>query len=64
MKSIHVNIIRIPDNETWYDVCDELGMMVFGGNYSSTVDGQKHQMTDHTALAWWESTIPLTIRRS
>ena len=26
----HVNIIRIPDREVWYDVCDELGMMVFG----------------------------------
>lgn len=37
MKSLHVNIIRIPDDETWYDVCDELGMMVFGGNYSGTV---------------------------
>jgi len=33
LKSIHVNIIRIPDDATWYDVCDELGMMVFGGNY-------------------------------
>lgn len=37
MKSLNVNIIRIPDDETWYDVCDELGMMVFGGNYSGTV---------------------------
>lgn len=37
MKSIHVNIIRIPDEEAWFDVCDELGMMVFGGNYSSRV---------------------------
>ncbi len=37
MKSLHVNIIRIPDDEVWYDVCDELGMMVFGGNYSGTV---------------------------
>ncbi|MEJ5993755.1 glycoside hydrolase family 2 TIM barrel-domain containing protein [Pedobacter sp. Du54] len=37
MKSINVNIIRIPDAEEWYDVCDELGMMVFGGNYGSKV---------------------------
>jgi beta-galactosidase len=37
MKSINVNIIRIPDAEEWYDVCDELGMMVFGGNYSGKV---------------------------
>nr|WP_294897231.1 glycoside hydrolase family 2 TIM barrel-domain containing protein [uncultured Pedobacter sp.] len=37
MKSINVNIIRIPDAEEWYDVCDELGMMVFGGNYNGKV---------------------------
>lgn len=37
MKSINVNIIRIPDAEEWYDVCDELGMMVFGGNYAGKV---------------------------
>lgn len=36
IKSLNVNIIRIPDNEVWYDVCDELGMMVFGGNYSGS----------------------------
>ena len=42
MKSINVNIIRIPDAEEWYDVCDELGMMVFGGNYGGKVaDGEK-----------------------
>lgn len=29
MKSINVNIIRIPNAENWYNVCDELGMMVF-----------------------------------
>lgn len=39
MKSINVNIIRIPDAKEWFDVCDELGMMVFGGNYSSNVAG-------------------------
>lgn len=37
MKSINVNIIRIPDSEEWFDVCDELGMMTFGGNYSGKV---------------------------
>jgi beta-galactosidase len=37
MKSINVNIIRIPDAEEWFDVCDELGMMVFGGNYGAKV---------------------------
>ncbi|MEO7309582.1 MAG: glycoside hydrolase family 2 TIM barrel-domain containing protein [Chitinophagaceae bacterium] len=39
MKSINVNIIRIPDAEEWYDVCDELGMMAFGGNYAGSVAG-------------------------
>lgn len=42
MKSINVNIIRIPDEEAWFDVCDELGMMVFGGNYGGKVaSGEK-----------------------
>lgn len=39
MKSINVNIIRISDSELWFDVCDELGMMTFGGNYGSKVAG-------------------------
>jgi beta-galactosidase len=55
MKSIHVNIIRIPNNETWYDVCDELGMMVFGGNYSGTVDGQKPPKDYDKAVSWYEN---------
>lgn len=54
MKSIHVNILRIPNNETWYNVCDELGMMVFGGNYSSTVDGQKPPKNYDKAVAWYK----------
>lgn len=55
MKSIHVNIIRIPNNETWYDVCDEKGMMVFGGNYSGTVDGQKPPKDYEKAIDWYEN---------
>lgn len=54
MKSIHVNIIRIPDDENWYNVCDELGMMVFGGNYSGQVDGQKPPKDYDKAVAWYE----------
>lgn len=53
MKSLHVNIIRIPNNETWYDVCDELGMMVFGGNYSSTVMGEKPPAAYDKAVSWY-----------
>lgn len=71
MKSINVNIIRIPDAEEWYDVCDELGMMVFGGNYSGKVAGgekvdSKEQFGDETdggfpkdydrGVDWYENT--------
>lgn len=55
MKGIHVNIIRIPNNNTWYDVCDELGMMVFGGNYSGTVDGEKPPKDYDKAISWYEN---------
>lgn len=55
MKSIHVNIIRIPDDTTWYNVCDELGMMVFGGNYSGTVDGEKPPADYDKAINWYEN---------
>ena len=54
MKSINVNIIRIPDDQTWYDVCDELGMMVFGGNYSGLVAGQKPPESVDEAVAWYQ----------
>lgn len=55
MKSINVNIIRIPDDSTWYNVCDELGMMVFGGNYSGTVDGQKPPTDYDKAVNWYKN---------
>ncbi|AWO00586.1 glycosyl hydrolase family 2 [Chitinophaga alhagiae] len=55
MKSLHVNIIRIPNNETWYDVCDELGMMVFGGNYSSSVMGEKPPTAYDEAVSWYKN---------
>lgn len=53
MKSIHVNIIRIPDDQTWYDVCDEMGMLVFGGNYSAAVDGQSPPKDYDKAVKWY-----------
>lgn len=28
MKSLNINIIRIPDDQNWMDVCDEEGMMI------------------------------------
>lgn len=33
MKSLNINIIRIPDDQNWMDVCDEEGMMIFAGRY-------------------------------
>lgn len=56
MKSINVNIIRIPDDQTWYSVCDELGMMVFGGNYSSEVNGQSPPRDYDKAVDWYKKT--------
>jgi hypothetical protein len=44
----NVNIIRIPDDPTWYDVCDELGMMVFGGNYAGIPQGLENPATTTT----------------
>jgi beta-galactosidase len=53
MKGINVNIIRIPDDETWYDVCDELGMMVFGGNYSAAVGGESPPADYDKGVTWY-----------
>ena len=62
MKSINVNIIRIPNDDTWYDVCDELGMMVFGGNYGGSVDGQRNAPTDYDkAVKWYKDVAFATI---
>lgn len=54
MKSLNVNIIRIPDNENWYQVCDELGMMVFGGNYSGSVDGERPPKEYDKGVQWYK----------
>ncbi|HVU33420.1 MAG TPA: glycoside hydrolase family 2 TIM barrel-domain containing protein [Opitutaceae bacterium] len=53
LKSIHVNAIRIPDDDTWYDVCDELGMLVFGGNYSGRVNGGGPDGSPTAAVRWY-----------
>lgn len=39
MKSLNINIIRIPDNQNWMDVCDEEGMMIFAGRYGRPKHG-------------------------
>ncbi len=33
LKGMNINIIRIPADQTWMEVCDEEGMMVFAGRY-------------------------------
>jgi beta-galactosidase len=39
MKSKNFNTIRLSkDSQTWFDVCDELGMMVFQGQYASPLE--------------------------
>lgn len=45
LKGMHVNIIRIPDNQDWMDVCDEEGMMIFGGCYGRPPLGSKKEAT-------------------
>lgn len=37
LKSQHVNIFRLSTDESqvWFDVCDELGMMMYAGHYGS-----------------------------
>ncbi len=54
MKSLHVNIIRIPDNPTWYEVCDEEGMMVFGGNYSVAIAGARIPEVYDDGVTWFK----------
>lgn len=46
LKGMHVNIVRIPDNQNWMDVCDEEGMMIFGGRYGRPKGGT----TEHPPL--------------
>lgn len=56
MKSLHVNIIRIPNDTTWYNVCDEEGMLVFGGNYSALVAGERPPANYEKGINWYKET--------
>ncbi len=39
LKSRNVNIIRLThDSQVWFDVCDELGMMIYQGQYGSPLE--------------------------
>ena len=50
LKGMNINFIRIPINQNWMDVCDEEGMMVFGGRYGRPYGGtEKHAPLDFEA---------------
>ena len=53
LKDQHVNAIRLPEqSQVWFDVCDELGMMLFQGNYGSPLEtkfGKKAPPADYDA---------------
>jgi beta-galactosidase len=41
MKSQNVNIIRLThDSQVWFDVCDELGMLIYQGQYGSPLGSE------------------------
>lgn len=50
LKGMNINFIRIPVNQNWMDICDEEGMMVFGGRYGRPHGGTpKHAPLDFEA---------------
>jgi hypothetical protein len=51
MKSRGVNMIRMePESPVWFDVCDELGMLVFQGFYGSPPEGPGSKGSGKTSL--------------
>src|SRR5688572_28644821 len=59
MKSRGVNLIRLePESQDWFDVCDEMGMLVFQGAYGSPPEkpGQR-QSTKSTPPDDFESSM-------
>jgi beta-galactosidase len=47
LKSQHVNIFRLTTDESqvWFDVCDELGMMMYAGRYGSPPEADAGKRT-------------------
>ena len=46
LKTQNVNIIRMThDSQVWFDVCDELGMMVYQGQYGSPLESPARKQT-------------------
>jgi hypothetical protein len=61
LKSVGVNIIRLTrHSQVWFDVCDELGMMLFQGNYG-TPKGAKPTSAPtiplSESIAWYKNDV-------
>ena len=61
LKSVGVNIIRLTrHSQVWFDVCDELGMMLFQGNYGTPRDGKPTQAPTvpfQQSLEWYKHEV-------
>lgn len=61
LKRIGVNIVRFTrHSQVWFDVCDELGMMVFQGNYGRPKGGTATSPPDgpfEESLAWYKDEV-------
>jgi len=61
LKSIGVNIIRLTrHSQVWFDVCDELGMMLFQGNYGTPLSGKATQAPTipfDASLRWYKRDV-------
>ena len=61
LKSVNVNIIRLTrHSQVWFDVCDELGMMLFQGNYGTPQGGKATAPPTRPfeqSLAWYKNDV-------
>jgi len=61
LKSVGVNIIRLTrHSQVWFNVCDELGMMLFQGNYGTPRDGKPTQAPTvpfQQSLDWYKHEV-------
>ncbi|CAN5822540.1 hypothetical protein BH11GEM1_BH11GEM1_03040 [soil metagenome] len=61
LKSVGVNIIRLTrHSQVWFDVCDELGMMLFQGNYGTPQGGKPTAPPTRPfqqSLAWYKDAV-------
>lgn len=61
LKSVGVNIIRLTrHSQVWFDVCDELGMMLFQGNYGTPKGGTARsapKIPFEESVAWYKEEV-------